>query len=80
MDDLDISPYHEMVRGMRQQADQLARTTDLTVLQMPVSELVGQFNQSNFSNVDRYATHIDRLIAEGHYDALFCSQEEMIDY
>jgi len=80
MDDLDISPYHDMIRGMRAEALELGRMADLTVIQLPVSELVRQFNQGDFSSVDHYAASIERLVREGGYDALFCYQEEFLDY
>lgn len=80
MDDLDISPYHDMVRGMRAQAQAMDRMTDLTVIQLPISELVRQFNQGDFSSVDHYAEYIERLVHEGGYDAMFCYQEEFLDY
>lgn len=80
MDDLDISPYHDMQRGMRQRAKEMGRSTDLTVIQLPVSELVQNFNRSDFSQVDHYTQHIERIIEEGGYDAIFCYQEDLLDY
>jgi hypothetical protein len=80
MDDLDISPYHDMQRGMRAQAQKLGRSADLTVIQLPVSELVQQFNRSDFSQVDHYAQYVERILKEGRYDAVFSYQEEFLDY
>ena len=70
----------DMLQGMRSQALELGRATDLTVIQLPVSEMVQQFNQSDFSSVDHYARYIERIIREGSYDAVFSYQEELLDY
>jgi DNA-binding transcriptional regulator YhcF (GntR family) len=80
MDDLDISPYESLLRGVRDRAKELGRFTDLTTVQLPLSEVIGQINQCDFSQVDQYASYIERLIRDSGYDAMFCYQDDFLDY
>lgn len=80
MDDLDISPYGDMLRGLRSRADAIQRSSDFTIIQLPVSDIVQHFNGADFSQVDPCTQYIERIIREGGYDAIFCYQEEILDY
>jgi DNA-binding LacI/PurR family transcriptional regulator len=80
MDNLKISPYEDFTRGLQDQAKLLNRFSDLTVLQLPLTDLIRQFNMGDFSQVQAYKTYIERIVKEGGYDVLFCLQDELIDY
>ncbi|MFA9479533.1 GntR family transcriptional regulator [Phycisphaerales bacterium AB-hyl4] len=79
-DDLDISPYQSLLQGMRERVQELDRFADLTIVQLPLSETVGQFNRADFSAVKRFESYIERLIREDDYDSVFCYQDDFLDY
>ncbi len=80
IDDLDISTYNDLMRGLRDQADSLGRPTDLTIERMPITPMIQQWNTANFSRVEASRVVLDRLLQSGEYDVLFCPQEEYLDY
>jgi hypothetical protein len=80
MDNLKISSYDDFMRGVEDEAAELGRIPDMTILQMPISKLVHQFNKSDFSQVQTYKNYVERVLREGKYDALYCMQDEIIDF
>jgi len=80
VDNLKISPYQELIRGFQDQANEMDRMADLTILQLPISEFISQINNSDFSQVDKFEKYIERLLTEGGYDTFFCQQDEFIEY
>jgi len=61
-------------------ARELNRSEDLTILEWPVVERIMQFNVADFSGLQTGRQMIHKHLAEGGYDALFCLQEEFLDY
>ena len=80
IDNLKISPYQALMQGLRDEADALGRTADLTVIQLPISETLTKMATGFAAQVEIYAPYIERLLREGGYDALFCPQGEFVDY
>ena len=80
VDNLQISPYQNMIRGFHDQACQMGRMSDLTIIQLPISDFIKQLNHADFSQVDQYAEYVECLFRDQGYEALFCSQDEFIDY
>jgi DNA-binding transcriptional regulator YhcF (GntR family) len=80
VDNLKISPYQELIRGFQDQANEMDRMADLTILQLPISEFINQINISDFSQVNKLEKYLERLLKEGGYDAFFCQQDEFIEY
>jgi len=80
MDTLKISPNRELVCGFRETAREMNRWGDLTVSELPISELIGELNVGDFSRVEPYRDLMrERLRSEG-YDGLFCLHEEFLDF
>ncbi len=81
MDNLRISPYEEITRGLEDQARQLDRSQDVTIVQLPISnELLKKISKEDYTDVPKYTQYVERLIREGSYDAVFCVQDEFVDY
>jgi len=80
IDNLHISPYENLMQGFRDQAQELGRSDDMTIVQIAISDFIGQLNKCDFSDVDRFKDDIEKLITEGGYDTIFCPQEEFLDY
>jgi hypothetical protein len=79
-DDLDISPYRELDQGMTTVAAELGREGDYTVVQLPVSDLIHDWNRGDFSKLEQQRDYVARLLTEGGYDAIFCQHEDFLDY
>ena len=80
MDDLHISPYEELVQGIRQEAADRNRSADVTIVQLPISSsILLDLCRSDFSRMDIHAGYVDRLMREGGYDAVFCTQGNFIN-
>ncbi len=80
MDNLRISPYEEINQGIEITARRLERVPDVTVVNMALSRLSPKYGESDFSEVPEYARQVRQLLAEGKYDAMFCTQAEFADY
>jgi DNA-binding transcriptional regulator YhcF (GntR family) len=81
MDNLRISSYQDIYQGIDSAARELERSKDVTIVQLPITqEVIQKINNSDFSEVPHYAEYLDRLLAEGGYDAVFCTQDEFLDY
>jgi DNA-binding LacI/PurR family transcriptional regulator len=80
VDNLRISGYEEMTQGFHQAANRQGRPTDITIVQLPIQDILSKINTSDFSGVDHYAPYIEKLLTEGGYDAVFCTQDELIEY
>ncbi len=80
MDDLRITTYEDTIRGIRYAASAMGRMGDITIVQLPLTKFIQGINNCDFSEVPAYAEYVERLLSEGNYDALFCTQDEFIDY
>jgi len=81
MDTLRIRSYQDIITGIERSAREMGRSKDVTIVQIPISERICQkTSRSDFSEVPAIAAHLERLLAEGGYDAAFSSQDELIDY
>jgi DNA-binding LacI/PurR family transcriptional regulator len=80
MDNLRISSYQAITEGIESMAGQLRRSKDLTVVQLPITRLIQKWGISDFTEVSGTAEKIERLINDGHYDAVLCTQDEFIEH
>jgi DNA-binding transcriptional regulator YhcF (GntR family) len=79
-DNLQISSYRSMLLGIESMARELERMKDLTIVQLPITPLIQKLNKADFSDVNYFADYLERLFREGSYDAIFCTQDEFVDY
>ncbi|MBN2295701.1 MAG: LacI family DNA-binding transcriptional regulator [Pirellulales bacterium] len=79
MDNLHISAYGETISGVEQAAAEMGRSTDVTIVQYPVSDVIEPIHHRDFSRVDVYREHVERLLREGGYDAVFCISGVFLD-
>lgn len=81
MDDLWISSYQDLIFGIESAGRELKRRQDITIVQLPISRhIVQPMGKEDYSNIPEYAQYVDRLLREGNYDAVFCTQDEFVDY
>jgi len=80
MDDLRISAYELLTAGIHSEAARLGRLADVTIVQLPITRVIHNINQSDFSGVDFYEPYVERLIREGGYDTVFSTQDEFLEY
>lgn len=80
MDTLDISPYHDFMAGLRQAAARLGREADVIVHPVPASDLSRRFGAGDFSRVPKLAAQIEKRLRREGCDAVFCHQDEVVDY
>ncbi|MBL4700511.1 MAG: GntR family transcriptional regulator [Phycisphaeraceae bacterium] len=80
IDNLNISPYKMLMQGLRDEAEDMGRSDDMTLVQMGISEFVTQTNNNDFSTVDHYKEKIEKLIHEGDYDTVHCSLGKFFKY
>ena len=80
IDDLQISPYQNLMQGIRDEAYDMGRSEDITITQIGISDFIKQLNSCDFSKVDSFKEYIEKLINDDGYDTLFCPQEEFLDY
>jgi len=80
MDNLRISSYDHIAQGIEAGANELGRLKDLTVVQLPITRVIQKINRADYSEIGAFAEYIERLLAEGGYDAVFCTQDEFVDY
>jgi len=79
MDDLRIDAYDDMIRGIQQSADELGRSDDLTLIRYPMLDIFGPVLHWDYSVVDTYSKKMERLLREGHYDAIFTNHGQFLD-
>ncbi len=81
MDNIKVSPYHDLIQGFHDEAVSLGKMSDLTIMQLPITRgFLEKITKSFAREVDTYKPYIERLLTEGGYDALFCPQGEFVDY
>lgn len=81
MDNLRISSYEDITAGIESAARDLGRSRDVTIVQLPISQrIVQKVSREDYSDVPEYAQYVERLLKEGDYDAVFCTQDEFVDY
>jgi hypothetical protein len=83
MDDLEISPYEDFKRGVMDEVMALRRQKDYKLLTMPLSKIIQSLPLADPANVpllEQTAENISQTLQEGKFDALFCYQNDFIDY
>jgi DNA-binding LacI/PurR family transcriptional regulator len=80
MDNLQISSYQYIIQGIESAASELERAKDLTIVQLPISRIIQKVTMQDFSEIISTAEIIERMINEGKYDAVFCPQNDFIEY
>jgi DNA-binding LacI/PurR family transcriptional regulator len=81
MDNIHLSSYQDMLKGLEVGATALGRNQDLTIINFPISRIIEKLIMDADTN-DIYSTseQIKRIIVEGDYDAVFCMHDQFIDY
>ena len=79
VDDRNLSPYDDFASGLRDASARLGRERDLLIYKIPASELCRQFTLGDYSQISKYRKKINDLLIKGRFDALFCSQDEVLD-
>lgn len=79
MDNLWISSYQELSRGIEQMAREMNRSNDLTILQLPLTQTIQRLDATDWSGGAWLVPYVRRVLSEGGYDAVFSTQGEMID-
>lgn len=80
IDNLPISPYRDLIDGVQSAAGQMGRLADVTVVQHPISSVIRQLSRCDFSSVADVSQAIRRMISDGGYDAVFCTQNDFIEH
>ncbi len=80
MDDLEISPYAQTILGIQHAAKELGKEKKVSIFRWPICEMLNRITERHYGLVNRYARKVETLIAEGEYDAVFCSQSEFLDF
>ena len=83
MDDLNITPYSDFLRGLAAGADELKRQEDYSVLSLPISETIQSLGLKNLSEIpllQQNTAKIRKKLQSGKYDTLFCYQSDFLDY
>lgn len=79
IDNLNISPYRDLVQGFCDEVDQMGRGKDMAIVRKSISNFIEQLSNRDFSRVDLFKEELESLLREGGYDSLFCPQEEFLD-
>lgn len=79
MDDLNISTYRDLTRGLREGCAARGRMADMTIVSLPISQFVGDLKRGELGTVDDYVALVGRHLREGGYDAVFCFQDEFVE-
>jgi DNA-binding LacI/PurR family transcriptional regulator len=80
MANLRISSYQDLAEGIDARAAELGRTADVTTVQLPITRVLQQLGKSDYSEMPGMAEKIERLINDGGYDAVFCTQDDIIEH
>lgn len=80
LDDIQISPYEDLVRGLRDEAEAMGRHDDVMIVRLNISDFIKRLNACDYSQVDVLRDEVKRQIKEGGYDTFFCPQDELLDY
>jgi DNA-binding LacI/PurR family transcriptional regulator len=80
IDDLDVSPYRDVIRGLQDQAKAIGRSEDLVIERLGITPLIKQWYTADFSQVETNRKLVEERLKKGGYDALFCFQEEFFDF
>lgn len=80
VDNLKITPYKDLVQGMQEQATELGRMADVTVVYLPITKAIEDLSGGDFKLVDACHKQVERMVHEGGYDALFCTQDDFIEF
>jgi hypothetical protein len=79
MDNLVISSNQILIQGLSEQASMMGRMTDMTIIQLPITDFIKHLNVGDYSLVETYKELIERQLKEGEYDCVFCPQEEFLE-
>ncbi|MBL4700148.1 MAG: GntR family transcriptional regulator [Phycisphaeraceae bacterium] len=80
IDDLKISPYKNLMQGLRDQAKIIGRSDDLTIIQLELSKFIEQINNNDFSAVNHFKEDVEKLITKGGYDTIFSPQDQFLKH
>jgi DNA-binding LacI/PurR family transcriptional regulator len=78
-DNLHVSPYHDIVAGIEAGSAEMKRARDFTVVQIPISRFIQNLQKTDFAEIPEFTEFVRRLLIEGGYDGVFCTQDEFID-
>jgi DNA-binding transcriptional regulator YhcF (GntR family) len=79
IDNIKISNYQELADGIQEEARSIKRFNDVTILYLPLTQLIRKLNVADYSDVDMFRDNIAQHIELGKYDAIFCPQEEFLE-
>ena len=79
MDNLAVSTNQDLIRGLSEQAGEIGRMTDMTIVHFPITDFIKQLNVGDYSQVGMYVELMERHLREGGYDCIFCPQEEFLE-
>jgi hypothetical protein len=79
MDNLHVSSYADIVSGIQSVTRELDRTHDVTVMHLPLTQMIAKFNNGDYSETPQHAEYLARIFRESNYDAVFCSQNELLE-
>jgi len=79
VDNLVISTNCDLIRGLSEQAGEMGRMADMTVIHLPITDFIKQLNVGDYSQVRVYTELVERQLREGGYDCVFCPQEEFLE-
>ena len=78
-DPSDISTFHQLKRGMREEAAARGMSDTLTILDYPVVPLIESYYANDYALADACYADLAPLLQSGDYDVLFCPQSEFFD-
>lgn len=79
IDNLNISNYSSLADGMQDQARKMGRFDDVSIIQLPLTDLITKLNVADYSDIERFRSYVAQQLQMGEYDAVFCPQEEFIE-
>jgi len=80
IDPTKMTTNRNLLHGFCEQAAEMNRTSDLTVGEWPVLDLIRQLNVRDFSRVAEFRDRARAQLREGGFDAVFCMHEEFLDF
>jgi len=79
MDDLRITAYDDMLRGISDGAESLDRRDDVAIERYPMLDIIEPILHGDYSIADMYRDRVAHLMAEGQYDAMFTNHGAFLD-
>lgn len=78
-DNPDNYNYRNFINGLQTQARNISKFEDLTIVTMPVMNLIRKIDVADYSDIEMFYNNIKKHLTLGEYDALFCQQEEILE-